>query len=84
MFDNIITDKEIDFNEIENKVYDFVCKIGCNIIKEILESIDDTIKLTRPKDMRNKGKRKNCVKTIMGVVEYQRRVYIDNSKKRKK
>ena len=84
MFDNIITEEEINFKEIENKVYDFVCKIGCNIIKEILESIDDTIKLTRPKDMRNKGKRKNCVKTIMGVVEYQRRVYLDNSKKRKK
>ena len=84
MFDNIITDNEIDFNKIENKVYDFVCEIGRNIMKEILESIDDKIKLTRPKDMRNKGKRKNCVKTIMGVVEYQRRVYLDNSKKRKK
>ena len=84
MFENIIPDKEINFNEIETKVYNFVCKIGCHIIKEILESIDDRIKLTRPNEMRNKGKRKNCIKTIMGVVEYQRRVYIDNSKKRKK
>mgnify|MGYP000456344214 CR=1 FL=1 len=84
MFDSIITKEQIDFNEIENKVYDFVCEIGRQIVKEILESIDDKIKSTRPIEMRNKGKRKNCVKTIMGVVEYERRVYINNNKKGKK
>lgn len=84
MFDNIIADEEIDFNEIENKVYDFVCKLGCSILKEILETIDERIKSTRSRDMRNKGKRKSCVKTIMGVVEYERRVYVDNEEKGKK
>lgn len=84
MFDNIIANEQIDFNEIENKVYDFVCKLGCEILTELLEKIDDNIKITRPKEMRNKGKRKSCVKTIMGVVEYERRVYVDNSRKNNK
>lgn len=84
MFNNIIAKEGLEFNEIEKKVYDYVCKIGCEIVKEILESIDEKIKETRPKEMRNKGKRKTCIKTIMGVVEYERRVYEDKNTKRKK
>lgn len=44
--------------------------------------MDETIKSTRPQNMRNKGKRKSCIKTIMGIVEYERRVYIDKNKKK--
>lgn len=76
MFENIITEKNFDFNELENKVYKFVCKIGCSIIQNILENIDDELMKERDKNkFRNKGKRRNCIKTIMGEVEYERRVY---------
>lgn len=83
MFENIITEEKINFNEIEVKVYKYVCNMGCKIIREILESIDIELMNRRDKNkLRNKGKRKNCVKTIMGEVEYERRVYeIEENKK---
>lgn len=83
MFENIIAEENLDFNELENKVYKFVCKIGCIIIQNLLENIDDELMKQRDVNkLRNKGKRKNCLKTIMGEVEYERRVYaLQKSKK---
>ena len=33
MFEEIITSKELKFNDLERKIYRFVCFIGCLIIK---------------------------------------------------
>lgn len=33
MFEEIITSKEVKFNDLEKKVYKFVCFFGCLIIK---------------------------------------------------
>ena len=41
MFENIITEKEIEFNNLEKKIYKFVCMLGCLIIKIILEKQDN-------------------------------------------
>ena len=50
--------------------------MGCETIKIMLESRDDDLCQTRDRtDYRNKGKRKTTIKTIMGEVEYERRVY---------
>ena len=35
MFEEIITSKELKFNDLEKKVYRFICFIGCLIIKLI-------------------------------------------------
>ena len=43
MFENIITEKEIEFNNLEKKIYKFVCMLGCLIIKIILEKQDNQI-----------------------------------------
>ena len=76
MFEEIVSEKEIKFNDLEKKIYKFVCFFGCMIIKLILESYDRKLMKARDKrKYRHKGLRKNTVKTIMGEVEYRRAMY---------
>ena len=76
MFEEIVTEEEIKFNNLEKKIFKFVCNFGCLIIKLILESYDRKIMKARDtKKYRHKGLRKNTIKTIMGEVEYVRVMY---------
>ena len=76
MFEKIITSKELKFNDLEKKVYRFVCFIGCLIIKLILESYDRKIMQSRDKEKyRHKGLRETSVNTIMGEIKYKRAMY---------
>ena len=76
MFEEIVTKDEVKFNDLEKKIFKFVCFFGCMIIKLILESYDKKLMNTRDKKKyRHKGLRKNTIKTIMGEVEYQRAMY---------
>ena len=76
MFEEIVTEEEIKFNNLEKKIFKFVCNFGCLIIKLILESYDRKIMKARDtKKYRHKGLRKNTIKTVMGEVEYVRAMY---------
>jgi len=76
MFEEIVTKDEIKFNDLEKKIYKFVCFFGCMIIKLILELYDKKLMKARDsKKYRHKGLRKNTIKTIMGEVEYKRAMY---------
>ncbi len=76
MFEEIVTNDEIKFNDLEKKIFKFVCNFGCLILKLILETYDRKIMKARDtKKYRHKGLRKNTIKTIMGEVEYQRAMY---------
>lgn len=76
MFEEIVTEEEIKFNNLEKKIFKFVCGFGCLIIKLILESYDRKImKARNSKKYRHKGLRKNTIKTVMGEVEYVRAMY---------
>ena len=76
MFEEIVTEDEIKFNDLEKKIYKFVCFFGCMIIKLILELYDKKLMKARDsKKYRHKGLRKNTIKTIMGEVEYKRAMY---------
>ena len=76
MFEEIVTEEEIKFNNLEKKIFKFVCNFGCLIIKLILESYDRKImKAIDTKKYRHKGLRKNTIKTVMGEVEYVRAMY---------
>ena len=76
MFEEIVTDNELKFNDLEKKIFKFVCSFGCLILKLILESYDRKLMRTREtKKYRHKGLRRNTIKTIMGEVEYQRSMY---------
>jgi hypothetical protein len=76
MFEEIITSKEIKFNNLEKKVFKFVCFFGCLIIKLLLESYDKKLMNSRDtKKYRHKGLRETSVNTVMGEVKYKRVMY---------
>ena len=76
MFEEIIPENEIKFNNLEKKIFKFVCNFGCIILKLLLESYDRKLMKARDtKKYRHKGLRKNTIKTIMGEVEYRRAMY---------
>ena len=76
MFDQIITSNEIKFNDLEKKVFKFVCFFGCLIIKLILEAYDRKLMNTRDsKKYRHKGLRTTHVNTVMGEVKFKRVMY---------
>jgi len=83
MINNVGND--LKFNELEKKVYTLVCELGCNILKNILEMNDKELMQNRDKKIyRHKGYRKNCIKTLMGEVEYFRAIYQIGEGKNKK
>ena len=48
----------------------------CQITQQILEAYDTELAESRDKKhYRGKGKRKTCIKTVYGEVEYKRAVY---------
>ena len=44
MFDNIVANNNINLNDLEKKIYKFVCNLGCCILKTLLENYDNKIK----------------------------------------
>ena len=76
MFEQIIASNEIKFNDLEKKVFKFVCFFGCLIIKLLLESYDKKLMNNRDKKKyRHKGLRGTTVNTVMGEVKYKRVMY---------
>ncbi len=71
-----IAEKSVEFKSLEEKVFNYVCKCGREIIKNILESYDEEIRENRDKkEYRSKGKRRRTIKTVMGEVEFERNIY---------
>ena len=78
MFNKIIANDEIKFNELEKKIFKFVCFIGCTLIRIFLEKYDQKLMNTRDKEKyRHKGYKINTVKTVMGEVTYKRAIYLE-------
>ena len=76
MFEEIVTKDGEKFNDLEKKIFKFVCGFGCMILKLMLEAYDRKLMNERDsKKYRHKGLRKNTIKTIMGEVEYRRVMY---------
>ena len=76
MFEQIIASNEIKFNELEKKIFKFVCFFGCLILKLLLESYDKKLMNNRDKKKyRHKGLRETSVNTVMGDVRYKRAMY---------
>ena len=73
----IIAENEKTFKEIEEKIYKYVCEEGKKLIEALLSQLDIKIANNRDrKKYRNKGIQKSSIKTVMGEIEYWRRVYI--------
>ena len=72
----IVDEGEVSFKELEKSIYAFICELGREITKVILEEYDkDLAKKRDKKEYRNKGLRGTSIKTVYGEVEYSRRVY---------
>ena len=82
---NITVNLEVDniptgnnFEEIEDWMYGVSMAIGRAGISQILERLDLEAMAQRDSGrFRNRGKRRTSIKTRLGVVEYDRRVYQD-------
>jgi len=74
---NIIVDEMgLSFNRLEKEIYDYGCQVAREILKNILEEIDNRLAEERDKsEYRHKGTRDTTIKTLMGEVEFSRVVY---------
>ena len=76
MSGNIVEDVELSFKELEQKVFRYVCMLGCEITQKVLEDYDKKLHNERDKKVyRDKGKRTTSIKTVYGDVTYSRYVY---------
>ena len=76
MMTSIVEEKLVSFKELEKKVFKFVCELGCEILRIMLERYDEELAEERDKSvLRNKGRKGITIKTLCGEVEYRRRVY---------
>ena len=76
MYELSLNDKGMTFKELEKRIYKYACDEACNALKSILESLDEKLLNERDSTVyRNKGRKKTCLRTIMGDVEYYRRIY---------
>ena len=79
MMSSIVEENFISFKELEQKVFKYICELGCEITRIMLESYDKELATKRDtKQYRDKGGRKTSIKTVYGDVEYCRRVYQTN------
>ena len=67
-----------DFETLLSELKEKLLGAGREIVREALENRDNEIFQRRDKKrFRGKGKRKTCVKTWFGAIEYERQVYAD-------
>ena len=73
-------DKIENFDSLIATVRETVLELGRELVENTLNEWDKEISETRDKKRyRNKGKRKSCVKTWLGEIEYERNVYVDRA-----
>jgi len=74
--DNIVTEKNKTFKELEKEIFHIACNTAVEITKGILEQRDQEIFEERDKKKHiSEGFKKTSIKTIYGTVEYSRRGY---------
>ena len=76
MMTSIVEEKLVSFKELEKRVFKYVCELGCEILRIMLERYDEELAEERDKSvLRNKARKGTTIKTLCGEVEYRRRVY---------
>lgn len=76
MYELSLNDNGMTFKDLEKKIYKYACNEACKTMKEILEVLDEKLMSERDTQIyRNKGRKQTCLRTIMGDVEYSRRIY---------
>lgn len=63
----IVEERLISFKELEQKVFKYVCELGCEIARIILEFYDKELAASRDsRQYRDKGGRKTSIKAVYG------------------
>ena len=76
MYTISLNDSGLDFKTLEQKIYRTVCEVACDVLKDVLEVLDKMLMATRDMDKyRHKGRKKTHIHTVMGVIDYKRRIY---------
>lgn len=76
MMESIVEEKLVSFKTLEQNIFSYVCELGREITRVMLESYDTELAEGRDKKQyRDKGKRTTTIKTVYGEVTYGRRVY---------
>ena len=76
MMNLIVEENLVSFKELEKKIFIYVCELGREITRIMLETYDKELEEGRDKKIyRGKRSRKTSIKTVYGEVEYSRRVY---------
>lgn len=74
--ESIVAERLVSFKELEKKIFAYVCELGREITRIILEDYDKELMEGRNKALyRNKGVRETSIKTVYGTVTYSRRIY---------
>lgn len=85
MYNISLNDSALDFKTLEQGIYRTVCEVACDILKDVLGVLDKKLMATRNTDeYRHKGIKKTHVHTVMGIIEYGRRIYEYQNKEGKK
>lgn len=72
----IVEENLVSFKTLEKEIFKYVCELGCQMTKYMLESHDEELMKGRDtRKYRNKGLRQTTIKTVYGDVEYSRRIY---------
>lgn len=72
----IVNENLISFKELEQNIFSYVCELGREMTRIILEAYDKQLAESRNKAVyRDKGNRQTSIKTVYGTVEYSRKVY---------
>ena len=73
-------DNITSFSDLAKEVLQYAHAFGREMLRSLLEERDEELRETRDTSRYvNKGKRKTCLKTLLGNVEYKRTVYIDRA-----
>lgn len=83
MFENILSKENVSFKELEQICFKIACEFAKEMLRTILEEYDKQLMNKRDKQLyRNKGCKQTTVKTLIGEVDYKRRMYINKEEKK--
>ncbi len=69
-----------DFSGLAKTAFEYSLAFGRELVRRIVEERDAELREERDKSRYvNKGKRKTCLKTLLGDVEFERTVYVDKA-----
>lgn len=76
MMKTIVTENQVTFKELEQKIFTYVCEMAVEMTQMILEDYDKELHASRERSRyRDKGTRSTTIKTVYGNVTYARHVY---------